>query len=81
MLGTTSCVDLDRYPLEELSDKSFWRSPDDAEKAVSNLYTSLPYWDVDDAINSDDAVHGIKWAAGNISKGVYDPQDFGWKRS
>ena len=22
-LGTTSCVDLDRYPLEELSDKSF----------------------------------------------------------
>ncbi|PDP70464.1 RagB/SusD family nutrient uptake outer membrane protein [Tannerella forsythia] len=78
-LGTTSCVDLDRYPLEELSDKSFWRSPDDAEKAVSNLYTSLPYWDVDDAINSDDAVHGIKWAAGNISKGVYDPQDFGWK--
>lgn len=78
-LGTTSCVDLDRYPLEELSDKSFWRSPDDAEKAVSNLYTSLPYWDVDGAINSDDAVHGIKWAAGNISKGVYDPQDFGWK--
>lgn len=78
-LGTTSCVDLDRYPLEELSDKSFWRSPDDAEKAVSNLYISLPYWDVDDAINSDDAVHGIKWAAGNISKGVYDPQDFGWK--
>lgn len=80
-LGTTSCVDLDRYPLEELSDKSFWRSPDDAEKAVSNLYTSLPYWDVDDAINSDDAVHGIKWAAGNISKGVYDPQDFGWKEN
>lgn len=80
-LGTTSCVDLDRYPLEELSDKSFWRSPDDAEKAVSNLYTSLPYWDVDDAINSDDAVHGIKWAAGNVSKGVYDPQDFGWKEN
>lgn len=81
VLGTTSCVDLDRYPLEELSDKSFWRSSDDAEKAVSNLYTSLPYWDVDDAINSDDAVHGIKWAAGNISKGVYDPQDFGWKEN
>ena len=37
VLGTTFCVDLDRYPLEELSDKSFWRSPDDAEKAVSNL--------------------------------------------
>ncbi|MDO4703962.1 RagB/SusD family nutrient uptake outer membrane protein [Tannerella sp.] len=79
VLGMTSCVDLDRYPLEELSDNSFWKSPDDAEKAVSNLYTSLPYWDVDGAINSDDAVHGIKWAAGNISKGVYDPQDFKWK--
>ena len=74
----TSCVDLDRYPLEELSDGSFWKNGNDAEMAVSNLYNSLPYWDVDDAINSDDAVHGIKWAAGNISKGIYDPLDQGW---
>ncbi len=73
-----SCIDLDRFPLEELSDGSFWLTPNDAEMAVSELYTSLPYWDVDLAINSDDAVHGIKWAAGNISKGVYDPLDFGW---
>ncbi len=73
-----SCVDLDRFPLEELSDGSFWKTPQDAEMAVSELYNSLPYWDVDDAINSDDAVHGIKWAAGNVSKGIYDPQDFGW---
>ena len=74
----TSCVDLDRFPLEELSDSSFWKNGNDAEMAVSNLYNSLPYWDVDDAINSDDAVHGIKWAAGNISKGIYDPLDQGW---
>lgn len=74
----TSCVDLDRYPLEELSDGSFWKTGDDAEMAVSDLYNSLPYWDVDDAINSDDAVHGIKWAAGNISKGIYDPLDQDW---
>lgn len=46
--------------------------------AVSNLYNVLPTWDVDEAINSDDAVHGIKWAAGNQSKGVYDPADYGW---
>lgn len=78
MLVMTSCVDLDRFPLEELSDGSFWRTPQDAEMAVSDLYNSLPYWDVDDAINSDDAVHGIKWAAGNMSRGIYDPLGFSW---
>ena len=78
LTGFTSCVDLDRYPLEELSDGSFWKTGNDAEMAVSDLYNSLPYWDVDDAINSDDAVHGIKWAAGNISRGIYDPLDQSW---
>lgn len=78
LMGFTSCVDLDRYPLEELSDGSFWKSATDAEMAVSDLYGALPYWDVDEAINSDDAVHGIKWAAGNISKGIYDPLDQSW---
>ena len=77
-LGFSSCVELDRYPLEELSDGSFWKSATDANMAVSNLYPSLPYWDVDEAINSDDAVHGIKWAASNVSKGIYDPQDMSW---
>lgn len=77
-LGFSSCVELDRFPLEELSDSSFWKSAKDAEMAVSDLYPSLPYWDVDEAINSDDAVHGIKWAAGNVSKGIYDPQDQSW---
>ena len=58
----SSCSDfLDRYPLEELSDESFWKTEKDAEMAVSNLYNVLPTWDVDEAINSDDAVHGIKW--------------------
>lgn len=75
----SSCSDfLDRYPLEELSDGSFWKTEKDAEMAVSNLYNVLPTWDTDEAINSDDAVHGIKWAAGNQSKGVYDPSDYGW---
>ena len=79
VLGFSSCVELDRYPLEELSDASFWKSPTDAEMAVSDLYPSLPsIYDVDDAINSDDAVHGIKWAAGNVSKGIYDPLDMSW---
>lgn len=78
LLGFTSCVDLDRYPLEELSDGSFWKTANDAEIIVSDLYGGLPYWDVDDDINSDNAVHGIKWAAGNVSKGIYDPQDMSW---
>jgi len=81
LTGLTSCVDLDLYPLEELSDGSFWKTPKDAEMAVSDLYPSLPYWVVDDDINSDNAVHGIKWAAGNISKGIYDPLDFSWSGS
>ncbi len=81
LLGFSSCVDLDRYPLEELSNGSFWKTANDAEMAVSDLYNGLPYWDVDEDINSDNAVHGIKWAAGNVSKGVYDPQDMDWKGS
>ena len=79
LLSFSSCSDfLDRYPLEELSDGSFWKTPKDAEMAVSNLYSVLPGMDVDGDINSDNAVHGIKWAAGNVSKGVYDPADTGW---
>lgn len=34
--------------------------------------------DIDGDIDSDNAVHGIKWAAGNVSKGIYDPGDMGW---
>ena len=79
LLGLSSCSDfLDRYPLDELSDGSFWKTPKDAEMAVSDLYAALPTWDTDEDINSDNAVHGIKWAAGNVSKGIYDPAGFSW---
>lgn len=80
LLGAfSSCSDfLDRYPQEELSDDSFWKTQTDAEMAVSNLYGCLPTWDTDEDINSDNAVHGIKWAAGNQSKGIYDPADYSW---
>lgn len=82
LLSFSSCGDfLDRYPLEELSDASFWKTPKDAEMAVSDLYAALPGMDVDGDINSDNAVHGIKWAAGNVSKGVYDPADTEWSSS
>lgn len=75
----SSCSDfLDRYPLDELSDASFWKTEEDAILAVTDIYGCLPTWDQDDDINSDNAVMGIKWAAGNISKGVYDPADQGW---
>lgn len=82
----TSCNDLDKIPLDQLSDGSYWKSNEDATKAVNNLYTCYPEWDgdgiiglVDEAINSDDAVHGIKWSEGNLAKGIYDPQDFDWR--
>lgn len=85
VLGLASCTDLDRSPIEQLSDASYWKSNDDAVKAVNDLYNCAPEWDgeaiiglTDAAINSDDAVHGIKWSEGNISKGIYDPQDFDW---
>ena len=79
LTGFTSCSDfLDRYPTEELSDGSFWKTKTDAEMAVSDIYRCLPNWDIDEDINSDNAVHGIKWANGNVSKGVYDPADQGW---
>ena len=80
VVGFSSCSDfLDRYPQEELSDGSFWKTPKDAEMAVSNLYNYLPSPNTqDEDINTDNAVMGIKWAAGNISKGIYDPADQGW---
>lgn len=75
----SSCSDfLDKYPKEDLSDGSFWKSSDDVEKAVSDTYQCLPSIDQDEAINTDDATMGIKWAAGNEAVGVYDPQDYGW---
>lgn len=81
LTGFTSCSDfLDRYPTEELSDGSFWKTKTDAEMAVSDIYRCLPNWDIDEDINSDNAVHGIKWANGNVSKGVYDPADQGWSK-
>ena len=87
-IGTSlfSCADLDRLPIDEVASENGWKNNDDAEKAVNKLYTCAPEWDgesivglTDEAINSDDAVHGIKWAEGNLAKGVYDPQDFSWK--
>ena len=77
----SSCSDfLDKAPKEELSDASFWKSSTDAEMYISDMYNSLG-WSADEAINTDDATMGIKWAAGNESKGVYDPSDYGWKSS
>ena len=75
----SSCSDfLDRTPLEELSDASFWKTEADAIMAVNDLYGCLPGLDQDDDINSDNCVHGIKWAAGNVSKGVYIASDQSW---
>lgn len=83
LFGFSSCSDfLDRIPTDELSDGSFWKTPNDAKMFVADIYRqALPgknSGDVDGDIESDNAVHGIKWAAGNVSKGVYDPAEMGW---
>ncbi len=78
MAAFSSCSDfLDKAPKDELSDASFWKSSTDAEMYVSDMYNYLG-WSADEAINTDDATMGIKWAAGNEAKGVYDPSDYGW---
>ena len=41
----TSCNDLDKIPLDQLSDGSYWKSNEDATKAVNDLYTCYPEWD------------------------------------
>ena len=79
-LGFSSCSDfLDKAPLEELSDASFWKTVDDAKMFTGDIYNSLPSYNyMDGDVASDDVVHGIKWAEGNTSKGIYLPTDFGW---
>ena len=83
LFSFSSCSDfLDRMPDDELSDGSFWKTPDDAKMFIGDVYRQvLPggdTGDIDNDINSDNAVHGIKWAAGDISRGVYDPAGFSW---
>ena len=84
LLSFSSCSDfLDRIPQDELSDGSFWKTPNDAKMFIGDVYRQVMpgkyNGDVDGDIDSDNAVHGIKWAAGNVSKGIYDPADMGWK--
>lgn len=83
LFGFCSCSDfLDRMPDDELSDGSFWKTPNDAKMFIADVYRQvLPggdNGDIDGDINSDNAVHGIKWAAGDVSRGIYDPAAMGW---
>lgn len=83
LFGFSSCSDfLDRIPTDELSDGSFWKTPNDAKMFVADIYRQiLPganSGDIDGDIESDNAVHGIKWAAGEVSLGIYDPAKMGW---
>lgn len=83
LFGFSSCSDfLDRIPTDELSDGSFWKTPNDAKMFVADIYRQvLPganNGDIDGDIESDNAVHGIKWAAGEVSLGIYDPAKMGW---
>ncbi len=78
-MGAASCVDLDQYPIDQVSDGTYWKTLDDAEQVVTYLYEYLPgVYLADEDINTDNCVHGIKWAAGNLTNGIYDPLDFGW---
>ena len=83
LFGFSSCSDfLDRIPDDELSDGSFWKTPNDAKMFIADVYRqALPggdAGDIDGDIESDNAVHGIKWAAGDVSRGIYDPAAMGW---
>ena len=83
LFGFSSCSDfLDRIPDDELSDGSFWKTPNDAKMFIADVYRqALPggdAGDIDGDIEADNAVHGIKWAAGDVSRGIYDPAAMGW---
>lgn len=83
LFGFSSCSDfLDRIPDDELSDGNFWKTPNDAKMFIADVYRQvLPggdTGDIDGDIESDNAVHGIKWAAGDVSKGIYDPAAMSW---
>lgn len=70
-----SCDDafLDRYPQDELSSASFWKTEQDAELFVTDIYNAFPDFLIEDDNMSDNSVHGIKWAEGDVAKGIYDP--------
>lgn len=79
--GATSCVDLDLAPLDQKSTATFWTTYTDAQQAVNELYRWLPssMWENDEDIYTDNAVHGIKWAVGNLGHGVWNTTDFHWQ--
>lgn len=79
--GATSCVDLDLAPLDQKSTATFWTTYTDAQQAVNRLYQYLPsaMWDNDQDIYTDNAVHGIKWAVGQMAHGVWNTTDFHWQ--
>ncbi|MDX8340700.1 RagB/SusD family nutrient uptake outer membrane protein [Draconibacterium sp. IB214405] len=75
IIAFTSCEDgfLDRYPKDELSAGSFWKQEQDAVQFLTSIYQYFPMFLIDDEIYSDNALHGIKWAEGDVAKGIYDP--------
>lgn len=80
MLGASSCVDLDQYPYDQTSEGTFWKTTAQYEQAVTQLYDLMPSaFDSSSDVNTDNAVHGIKWAAGAMAQGIYDPSSFSWK--
>lgn len=79
-IGASSCVDLDTAPLNQKSDATMWKTPEDAEQGVSVLYAYLPS-SMDQAssdVYTDNAVHGIKWAVSQQAHGVWNTTDFSW---
>ncbi|MDE6094547.1 MAG: RagB/SusD family nutrient uptake outer membrane protein, partial [Muribaculaceae bacterium] len=79
-LGFSSCLDLDTAPLDQKSDATMWQTTDDAMAGVSILYKILPdaMWLTPEDIYTDNAVYGIKWAAGNRAHGTWSVDDFDW---
>ena len=70
VLGLASCTDLDRSPIEQLSDASYWKSNDDAVKAVNDLYNCAPEWNGDAIIGLTDAELSIQTMPYTESNGL-----------
>jgi hypothetical protein len=76
----TSCDDfLDKNPLDQLSNQTFWKTEKDADMAIAGVYSQLLSYTYDhrrmdwDALTDDFVLFGTYQRIDNIAKGLIEP--------
>lgn len=81
LFSFASCTDLDKTPIDQLNESVYWKTLNDAEMYITQVYKILPGGGSgghDGDANTDNARHGIKWAQSSTAFGVYDPLSESW---